>query len=205
MNEKELERLLAGVSGEASGAGLARNVMAGLEGELAGGMSQLVAELGQLQTTSQTQATTVAANTQAVLQSTAAQVSAGRSSALESVGKAAWKVFGSGLGTVPLVAGLIRLFTGDEQEEPAPLTAYLPPPPVYFEGEVSRAEGREEYAWELEQYASRKTAARPEPQITVQVQALDSRSFLDHSEEIARAVREAMLNSHGLNDVVSEL
>ena len=42
-------------------------------------------------------------------------------------------------------------------------------------------------------------------QVTVQVQAMDSRSFLDHSEEIARAVRQAMLNSHGINDVVTEL
>jgi len=41
--------------------------------------------------------------------------------------------------------------------------------------------------------------------ITVQVQAMDSRSFLDHSEDIARAVRQAMLNSNGINDVITEL
>jgi hypothetical protein len=41
--------------------------------------------------------------------------------------------------------------------------------------------------------------------ITVQVQALDSQSFMDHSDDIARAVREAILNSHSLNDAVSEL
>ena len=43
------------------------------------------------------------------------------------------------------------------------------------------------------------------PQITIQVQAMDSRSFLDHSQDIAQAVREAMLNMHSLNDVVSDL
>ena len=43
------------------------------------------------------------------------------------------------------------------------------------------------------------------PAVTVQVQAMDSRSFLDHSNEIARAVREAILNSHALGSVVSEL
>jgi hypothetical protein len=42
-------------------------------------------------------------------------------------------------------------------------------------------------------------------QIVVNVQAMDSRSFIDHSQEIAQAVREAMLNMHALNDVVSEL
>lgn len=41
--------------------------------------------------------------------------------------------------------------------------------------------------------------------ITVQVNAIDSRSFLDHSEDIARAVRNAMLHSNALNDVVNDL
>ena len=34
---------------------------------------------------------------------------------------------------------------------------------------------------------------------------MDSQSFLDHSYEIAQAVRQAMLNSHALNDVVNDL
>jgi len=50
-----------------------------------------------------------------------------------------------------------------------------------------------------------QTAGSGAAQITIQVQAMDSRSFLDHRDEIAQAVREAMLNSHSLNDVVSEL
>ncbi len=51
-----------------------------------------------------------------------------------------------------------------------------------------------------------QTAAAREPaQVTIQVQAMDSRSFLDHSAEIAQAVREAMLNMHALNDVVSDI
>jgi hypothetical protein len=36
----------------------------------------------------------------------------------------------------------------------------------------------------------------------VQVQALDSQSFLDHSDDIAAAVRQAMLTSTTLNDVI---
>ena len=43
------------------------------------------------------------------------------------------------------------------------------------------------------------------PQITVNVQAMDARSFLDRSSDIAAAVREAMLNMHSINDVVNEL
>jgi hypothetical protein len=48
-------------------------------------------------------------------------------------------------------------------------------------------------------------AGREAPNITIQVQAMDSRSFLDHSAEIAQAVREAMLNMHSLNDVVNDI
>ncbi len=40
--------------------------------------------------------------------------------------------------------------------------------------------------------------------ITVQVQALDSQSFLDHSDDIAKAVRRAVLNTNALSDVLNE-
>ena len=50
--------------------------------------------------------------------------------------------------------------------------------------------------------ASKPSAA---PQISVNVQAMDARSFLDHSNEIAQAVRQAMLNLNSLNDVVNDL
>ncbi len=43
------------------------------------------------------------------------------------------------------------------------------------------------------------------PAITVNVQALDARSFLDRSSEIAAAVRDAMLNLNSINDVVNDL
>ena len=56
-------------------------------------------------------------------------------------------------------------------------------------------------------YAERVEAGAPREaaNITIQVQAMDSRSFLDHSAEIAQAVREAMLNMHSLNDVVNDI
>jgi len=34
---------------------------------------------------------------------------------------------------------------------------------------------------------------------------MDSRSFMDHSSDIAQAVRDAMLNMHSINDVISNL
>lgn len=43
------------------------------------------------------------------------------------------------------------------------------------------------------------------PSITVNVSAMDSQSFLDRSNDIASAVREAMLNLHPINDVIANL
>ena len=42
-------------------------------------------------------------------------------------------------------------------------------------------------------------------QVTVNVSAMDSQSFMDRSGDIASAVREAMLNLHPINDVVANL
>ena len=44
-----------------------------------------------------------------------------------------------------------------------------------------------------------------QPQIQVNVQTMDAKSFMDHSSEIAQAVRAAMLNLSSINDVVSDL
>ncbi len=61
---------------------------------------------------------------------------------------------------------------------------------------------------QLRAAAAARSAAdqrRGAAQITVNVQAMDSQSFLDHSNEIAQAVRAAMLNSNSINDVVNNL
>lgn len=84
--------------------------------------------------------------------------------------------------------------------EPATLLRYTPPATTGYEGSVAR--GEVAAAPEPGSGAGTRVSA---PQVTIQVQAMDSRSFLDHSDQIALAVRQAMLNSHSLNDVVSEL
>jgi len=53
--------------------------------------------------------------------------------------------------------------------------------------------------------ASGISASQKGHNILVQVQAMDSQSFMDHSQEIAQAVRQAMLNLNSLNDVILDL
>ena len=61
--------------------------------------------------------------------------------------------------------------------------------------------GRSEWIKRKVERARPVSTAAPS-QITVQVQAMDSQSFLDHSSDIALAVRQAMLQSSVLNDVI---
>jgi hypothetical protein len=42
-------------------------------------------------------------------------------------------------------------------------------------------------------------------QVVVNVNALDTQSFLDRSSDVARAVRDAMLHMHPINDMIGEL
>jgi hypothetical protein len=120
-------------------------------------------------------------------------------------------VMGSGLGMIPLVTGLIGLFSGGDST-PTPLAKYAMPAKINFEGADT---GSETSDMDYDQTSAPRpynaapapapAAAPAGPQVTVNVQAMDSRSFLDHSSDIALAVRDAMLNLSSINDVVSNL
>jgi hypothetical protein len=68
----------------------------------------------------------------------------------------------------------------------------------YYQMEMARS-----YAEAAASGGARASGAAP--QITVNVQAMDARSFMDRSNDIALAVRDAMLNLNAINDVVNEL
>ena len=44
-----------------------------------------------------------------------------------------------------------------------------------------------------------------QPQVVVNVNAMDTQSFMDRSNDIARAVRDAMLHMHPVNDLIGEV
>ncbi len=120
-------------------------------------------------------------------------------------------VLKSGLGLTPLLRGLIGLFGGGGTEEPPALTKYAAPARIslnaadtawgltgsdYDQTGMPRAVGGA---------APERGAASQATPITVNIQAMDARSFLDRSSDIAAAVREAMLNLNSINDVVNDL
>ena len=124
-----------------------------------------------------------------------------------SLGNTLLDVFGSGLGLSPLISGIASLFGGGgDSANPAPLARFALPPAIQVNAGVSE-NGGPAFAVDYPQggiFRPVSWPAQPAAQITVQVQAMDSRSFLDHSSEIAMAVRQAMLESSVLNDVVRE-
>jgi hypothetical protein len=102
---------------------------------------------------------------------------------------------------------LLHLFSGGTSNAPPPLVKFALPPSVAFQ--AANVSGPQTAGVDFSQSGTPRAIGSAPPsasqQITIQVQAMDSRSFMDHSYDIARAVREAMLNMHALNDVISDL
>ncbi len=163
------------------------------------GATALTAAVEQLRSAEQVQAAVISQNTDAPAGSSGTS----GDSALERAGSAVAGALGNGFGVAPLIGGLASLFGGGGSSAPPPLSVYTAPESIQFEGDVYRGEGMTD--WSGSRGVASGASLPSNAQITVQVNAMDSRSFLDHSQEIANAVRQAMLNSSSLNDVVSDL
>ena len=136
-------------------------------------------------------------------------------------GSVATSVLQSGFGLAPLISGIVSLFSGGDAP-PAPLVKYAMPAAANFQAQESQGQvsGMDydqsgmprRYSAAASAEASGDTsgggssaASSAAPQITVNVQAMDARSFMDRSNDIALAVRDAMLNLNSINDVVNDL
>jgi len=174
-------------------------------------MERLTTQLQQLQTVNQAAMESTRTNTQVVEATTASTTNSksnGESSVGRSIGNTILSVLGTGLGMSPLISGIVHLFggAGGGSSEPPPLVKYSLPSSQSVNAGVSSTLPGQAFAVDsaLGGLPRPVTNTVSAPQITVQVQAMDSRSFLDHSNDIALAVRQAMLESSVLNDVVRE-
>ncbi|HYM09893.1 MAG TPA: hypothetical protein VEU62_04140 [Bryobacterales bacterium] len=133
----------------------------------------------------------------------------GLAGGLQGGGGVLGSIFGSGFGLASIGLGIAGLFGGGSSS-PQPLTRTIQPPSLALEvantddilaGFPRAAQGQ---GGEV-RTAESQAPVVAQPQVTVNVSAMDSRSFLDHSGDIAQAVREAMLNMHPVNDLITEL
>ena len=165
-------------------------------------LTTIASQLQELQTINQSQMQSIEENTSALTANTGSK--SGGSSAASSVGSTLLDALGLGSGLSPLISGLMSLFGGGGSSPTTTITPYIQPLPVNlaagFRG--SSAGGVSGVNFGANGQPRQTTQAAAQQQITVQVQAMDSQSFLDHSNDIAQAVRQAMLTSTTLNDVI---
>jgi hypothetical protein len=171
--------------------------------EVSDQLASLAAQITGLTSAQQEATSALQDNTQAVTQNTSAK--SGSGSTAGTVEGAVSSVWGGGLSSLsPLIGGLLSLFGGGGGQTLATPWPYMLPWPVQSEaGVTASAPGQVTPV----SYGStgQPRAASSAPQVTIQVNALDSQSFLDHSDDIAMAVKQAILNSSSLNDVIAEL
>ena len=107
-------------------------------------------------------------------------------------------------GLIPLASGLIKLFSGGSDAPPESLPKFALPPSIQAEAGLNGSGGLtmvdRNFNGDL-----RSTNTAGATNITVQVNAMDSQSFMDRSGDIAQAVRSAMLNSSTLNEVIQDM
>ncbi len=192
-----------------------------------GALSQAAQEIAQLRQAYQAQANLIQANTQAIEKTgTSNQGSSG--GVLSSLGGLAEKIFGGSLLGIPsLISGISDLFGGGASTPP-PLPLYTPAPSIQLNdtirnGAVSVASAGASSMVSDSLAPSIGNTSLPsgnpagtggasgisngltyQPQVTVQIQALDSQSIMARSSDIADAVREAVLNLHPLSSVMGE-
>ncbi len=129
-----------------------------------------------------------------------------------------------GLGVAAIVSGIVGLFRGRHEPESVPMP-FSAPNPISLEvantDQILRGFPRFDSSAGgdprlVESAASGATPLAPAPpdtagapaaqpvQITVNVNAMDARSFRDRAPELAEAVRDAMLHLHPINQVIRD-
>src|SRR5271170_5776354 len=190
-----------GGSGASSVTGLAQSSSSDVTEQL----TSLTAQISSLSSIQQSQISALQDNTQAVTQNTTSKSSSG-SSVGSTVESAASSFLGGGLSSLsPLIGGLLSLFGGGGQTLAAPSPFMLPAPVQSQAGVTAGAPGQVTPVSDSNSGQPRAQSGGASAQVTIQVNAMDSQSFLDHSDDIANAVKQAILNSNSLNDVISAL
>jgi len=169
-------------------------------------LSSLTTQISSLGSAQQAQISAIQENTQALGQNTASKGSGG-SSVAGTVESAASSFLGGGLSSLsPLIGGILSLFGGGGGQTLAVAPPFMLPTPVESQAGVTGGAPGQIVPVSYGGTGQPRSAAGPaSSQVTIQVNAMDSQSFLDHSDEIAMAVKQAILNSSSLNDVISSL
>lgn len=117
-------------------------------------------------------------------------------------------VAASGLNRIflsPIISGVLRLFS--QRSEPAmmPLERFTPVAGGLFERGASVDANGESVGIRRDAYGTAAAGRMSPTPVQISIQALDARSILERSGDIAQAVRQAMLSNHEINSELGEL
>lgn len=204
-----LGQLAAATAGGGTSGSATNSIAGALESSNSGVTEQLTSlatQITSLTSVQQEQISALQDNTQAVTQNTSSR-SGGGTSVASTVESAASSFLGGGLSSLsPLISGILSLFGGGGGQTLAVAPPFMLPLPVQSEaGVTATVPGQVTPVSYGEAGQPRAQSANTSPQVTIQVNAMDSQSFLDHSDDIAMAVKQAILNSSSLNDVIAAL
>jgi hypothetical protein len=191
---------LPGVSGDSSVT--ATEVLQSTLKEVSDSVTQANKQLADWLTLQQQLLASTNQNTQALNSNTQGKGSG--SNALSAAGGFLDGILGQGSILSPIVSGLLSLFGGSDPASPAVVTAFAMPAPVNVETSINQSVPAAGPAAATPPAVNTTRTVSQQP-IQIHVSAMDSKSFLDHSNDIADAVRRALLDSHSLSDVIAEL
>jgi len=200
---------LAASTGSGTGGGAGGTIGGGLSqtgnSDVTQQLTSLTTQITSLTSVQQSQISALQDNTQAVGQNTSSKASGGASVG-STVESAASSFLGGGLSSLsPLIGGILSLFGGGGGQTLAVPSPFMLPAPVQSEAGLTGSSGQLTPVSYTGTGQPRGQSAGTPAQVTIQVNAMDSQSFLDHSDDIATAVKHAILNSNSLNDVISGL
>jgi len=195
---------LAQPSGGGGGVTALSDILQSTLKEASDSVGNAAKQLSELQAVQQQLLASTNQNTQALNSNTSAKD--GGSGVMSTVGNVASSVLGQGSILSPIITGIMHLFGGGSTPEPQPsFSPWVMPAAVNVQTTLTSAQPIPSQPGPVIQQAPGGETAASGPKVQIQVNAIDSRSFLDHSSEIADAVRQALLNSHSLGDVIAEM
>jgi hypothetical protein len=106
----------------------------------------------------------------------------------------------------PIWKGLFSLFGGGGGEQEAvPLTKFNFPGQTRTDLASSLRPDGQSSSLRTDAFGLTQAAPVSQPSIQISIQALDARSILDRSDDIASALKQAMLSNHEINDNLNEI
>jgi hypothetical protein len=105
----------------------------------------------------------------------------------------------------PVWKGLFSLFSGDNDSPQTPMTKFAFPEDTRTDRSASLASNGQATSVRFDAFGLTQANSAPQTPINISIQALDARSILDRSDDIAAALKQALLSNHEINDSMSEL